>query len=109
MNTHILLSYLDVWFRSHPKERERKEIELNRIQYHYFGIKYIISKMVGGLIYLSWLLESVLKRVISSYVLILCLFDGAFVVYVYICISKEGMCTQGDYSPKRCIVYRPFQ
>ena len=65
--------------------------------------------MVGGLIYLSWLLESVLKRVISSHVLILCLFDGAFVVYVYICISEEGMCTQGDYSPKMCIVYRPFQ
>ena len=36
------------------------------------------------------------------------IFNIAFVVYVYICISGEGMGTQEDYNPKLCIVYRPF-
>ena len=37
---------------------------------------------------MTWLFESDLNWIISSYVLILCLFVGAFVVYVYICMSR---------------------
>ena len=72
MNSQISLSCLDVWIWHILEEKQRKEIELNRKRYHYFGVKYIVFKSVGSLIYLTWLFESVVKRVISSYVLILC-------------------------------------
>ena len=70
-------------------------------------VKYIVFKAVGGLIDVTWLFhfESDLKRIISSYVLILSLLVGAFVVYVYVCTRREGMGTQGNCSPKWCIVY----
>ena len=52
--------------------------------------------------------KSDLKRVISSYVLILSLRVGSFVVYVSICRRRKGMGKQGHYDPKWRIVHRPF-
>ena len=106
-----MLRYLDLkssWGKGIRKKE--KKLKLYSSYLHYFMISglNILFQTVDGLIYLTWLFKSDLKRVISSCVLILCLRVGSFVMYVSICKRRKGMGTQGHYNPKWLIVHRPF-